>query len=319
MMIRRHGLLWLAMAMAMTGCDEEASIGERDAAMPTPDAAMVGDAGTPRFDASTIDAAMPLPDAAVIAPPAFLDIAVSSSSSIDLVSEGSALVPRALPTQSITVTASTTRTSVTTHPTGTLGGCDLFPPIGAGSWPPATVTEGTPALLPLEYVTITADGVAVAMTAMGTQGVAAHTQLAPGAHFVVTVRYPGHAAIVRELDLEAPLALSSPTVQPSVDRVLAGRYVAGADLTLSWPVDHAATAREIVDVFGTLGAVRCSQPHGTGMVTLSAADVRSGLLGTSGTHLGVSLYATSSEDMVVETTTVGLRRSWSLPSIGLDP
>ncbi len=324
-MARRDGFLWLGVVVAMCftqGCDEEASIGERDAASGDAgtegDGAMIADAAMGTDASTDVDAAVVPADAAVVLPPPFLDIFVGSAGRIDVVSDGSSLVPTLVPSQTISVLASTTRAMVTTHPTGTLGGCDLYPPVGASSWPPATTVEGTPAELPVEYVSITADGAPLAIDAVGTQGAMARAELAPGAHIVVTVTYPGHAGIAREVDLETYLALESPTVRPSIDHVLRGTYVSGSDLDLVWPVDHDTTARQIVDVFGAVGAVRCERTHGAGGLTLSAADVGTGLLGGGGVYLGVSLYASSFEESFEGTTSVRVSRSWSTASVGLD-
>jgi hypothetical protein len=250
-------------------------------------------------------------------PPAFLDISVTTIDTVQVVESGSAFTPEVVTIHDISVMASSDRGSFTSQPTGTVGGCDLYPPVGTSSWPPGTLVEPTPSPLPAEYVTITVGGAAQQVTATSDGLVTARGQFDQGAQVVVTVTYPGHAAFQRQFTVDPGITLTAPSTSPSINQVLEGSYTRGDDLTVTWTVDHPADATQLVDIFGQNGAARCEVTHGTGSLTQSGSNVQTYLLGAE-PSLSLALFASRMDEATEQATRVRQIRSWGAPSILLD-
>ncbi|MGE0785980.1 MAG: hypothetical protein AB7S26_09850 [Sandaracinaceae bacterium] len=309
-------ILALTIALACAGCIEPQDHGGRDSGA---DAGPSGDAGPP----SMVDAGPPSGDAGstidagdVLAPPPLLMIAISSGERVEVRSMGSSLVPTRVPSQTIQVGAGISDASITLHPSGTLDGCDLYPPVGTSSWPPSTIVPGESLPLPLEYVTITVDGAPIVAEAGPGDTVFVRLAEAPGARIAVTVAYPGQTPIHREVVLGPPMAVTTPANAPRVDGYLGADYTAGTDLHVVWDVAHDPSATQIVDLTGgSRGAVRCSLTHGDGMLTFPGADIGAQLLAPSDPSLSINLYSTRAVEAMEGSTLVRVRESWSGPSI----
>lgn len=303
-----------------TGCIETQPHG------PRVDAAMASDAGsTARVDTGTSprrDARVPGEDASgadaatPVSLPAFVEILVSSHARVDVELVGSALVPTVIDGRFIQVSGMESLGSTTFLPTGTVGPCELYPPAGASTWPPASRVPATPVPLLPEYVEITADGAPVAVD-FADGIVTARADLDDGTQLVVDVSYPGQAPIRRELILGPPLSVSSPPNAPSIDRAMRGDMDPGDGLRVEWPVVHDPAVVQVVDITGgSRGAARCHVTHGDGSVELSAGEIETSLLSAADdVALAVNLYASRMSEASSGPTTVRLHESWSAPSL----
>ena len=315
----RH-LLSLACVLAVSaGCIEAQDHGARtdaggfgddaggssdDAAVAT-DATSVADAGA--RDSSDRDSAV------ATALPPFLEISFVSSAYADVVLAGDALTPRVVPIQRIRVTAAESEGSVTHHPSGALGPCDLYPPVGTSTWPPGTRVPASTIPLAPEHVAITADGARIDVEAEG-DAVVATANLEPGARFALTVTIPGHAPIRRDVVLEPPLRLSSPANAPTVSSVMEGDHTPGTDLTLTWPIEHVDTPNHAIDLGGSRAAARCNVAYEDGSLTLTAAELDA-LIDPTDPSMFVQMWSTGASDTTVGTTRVRVTRAFLMPSL----